>query len=63
MVGALRAVYGLSLPLACLITAAGFLKCGHGLKLSLDDLNLHNAIEHDGSLVRYKRLVHSVEEH
>ena len=55
--GALREVYGLSLPLAGLITAAGFLKCSHGGKLSLADLNLHNAIEHDGSLVKHKRLV------
>lgn len=37
--------------MACLLTTGAFLKCGHGFNLSLADLNLHNAIEHDASLV------------
>lgn len=52
IVGALREVYGLSFSLASAITIGGFVKCGHGLTLSLADLDVHNAIEHDGSLVR-----------
>ncbi|KAI0774143.1 Cloroperoxidase [Fomes fomentarius] len=55
LVSALRHVYGISLPLALLLSLGGVAKCGHwdGLHMTADlhDLAKHNAVEHDGSLV------------
>ncbi|KAG8844924.1 hypothetical protein FRB91_002217 [Serendipita sp. 411] len=51
LVSALRGVYGVSLPLATVLTAGGVILCGHGFKLDLDALCRHNAIEHDASMV------------
>ncbi|KAF7974519.1 hypothetical protein HWV62_11974 [Athelia sp. TMB] len=49
LVGALREVYNLSIPLACLLSIVGILLCGTGLHLNLSDLAQHNKIEHDAS--------------
>jgi len=51
LVRALHEVYNLSYLLAILLSAVGFLFCGHAFTLSLHDLAEHNKIEHDGSLV------------
>jgi hypothetical protein len=48
---AVQEVYGLSLPLAALVSAVGVGCCGHSLQLlNLDGLAKHGRIEHDGSL-------------
>jgi len=51
LVGALRRVYGVSLPLATILSSGGIYLCGHGTKLDLAGLQKHDVIEHDGSLV------------
>ncbi|KZT25016.1 Cloroperoxidase [Neolentinus lepideus HHB14362 ss-1] len=53
MIHALQAVYNLSLPLALFLAIPGYLLCGSILRMSLnlDDLALHNRLEHDASLV------------
>lgn len=50
LVGALRAVYNLSIPLAFFLSFVGILLCGHGFRLDLSELAAHNKIEHNGSL-------------
>ncbi|TFK69190.1 Cloroperoxidase [Pluteus cervinus] len=55
LVGALRLVYNLTLPLAFFLTMGGIILGGHQGVLSridLHDLARHNAIEHDASLSR-----------
>ncbi|KAI0750669.1 Cloroperoxidase [Daedaleopsis nitida] len=55
LIAAVHHVYGLSFPLATLLSLGGVAKCGHwaGLHMVLDlhELARHNVIEHDGSLV------------
>jgi|SRR5712671_403559 len=50
LIGALKEHYNVSLPLAFLLSLGGVLACGRHLKLDLQDLALHNRIEHNGSL-------------
>ncbi|KAJ7828453.1 Chloroperoxidase [Mycena olivaceomarginata] len=47
----LKACYGLSTPLAVVLTAGGWLLIKKFGPISLSDLDLHNAVEHDASLV------------
>ncbi|CDO71340.1 hypothetical protein BN946_scf184908.g98 [Trametes cinnabarina] len=51
LVHAIREVYGLSLPFACILAYGGVARCGTKGKLNLHDLAAHNVVEHDGSLV------------
>jgi hypothetical protein len=50
-VKAVRSVYNLSFPFAALLSLGGVLLCGKFLRLDLDNLALHNRVEHDASLV------------
>ncbi|KAJ7140587.1 Chloroperoxidase [Mycena crocata] len=47
----LRACYGLSTPLAAFLTAGGWILIKRIRSIALSDLGLHNAIEHDASVV------------
>ncbi|CAE7068000.1 unnamed protein product [Rhizoctonia solani] len=47
---AVRELYGLSYPLAAILSIGGILLCGSKGKLDLAQLAKHNKIEHDGSL-------------
>lgn len=47
---ALREHYHLSLPLAAVLSLGGVFMCGRYLRIDLEDLALHNRIEHDASL-------------
>jgi len=47
----LSSVYNLSFPLAVLLALGGILPCSHTLRVDLDELALHNRIEHDASIV------------
>jgi hypothetical protein len=51
MIRALQHGFGLSFPLAWLITHGGYLLTGQFRMVSLQDLRRHNGIEHDASLV------------
>lgn len=53
LIHALREFYNLSLPLALFLAIPGYLLCGSILHMSLnlDDLALHDRLEHDASLV------------
>lgn len=46
----MREHYHLSLPLAALLSLGGILTCGRYFRIDLEDLALHNKIEHDASL-------------
>ncbi|CAE6525400.1 unnamed protein product [Rhizoctonia solani] len=47
---AVHEVYGISYPLAAILSIGGILLCGSKGKLDLAQLAKHNKIEHDGSL-------------
>jgi Peroxidase, family 2 len=46
----MREHYHVSLPLAALLAMGGIFTCGRFFKIDLEDLALHNKIEHDASL-------------
>jgi hypothetical protein len=48
----MRQHYNVSLPLATLLSVVGTFICGHRFTIDLEDLALHNYIEHDASLTR-----------
>jgi hypothetical protein len=51
LIGALRKVYNVSIPLAVILAVGGFIKCSHSFfSLHLSDLNTHGKIEHNASL-------------
>ncbi|CAE6538898.1 unnamed protein product, partial [Rhizoctonia solani] len=47
---AVHEVYGLSYPLAAMLSIGAILSCGSNGKVDLAQLAKHNKIEHDGSL-------------
>lgn len=51
LIRSIHELYGLSYPLATLLTLGGILVCGRWGKLDLESLAKHNRIEHDASLV------------
>ncbi|THU85051.1 Cloroperoxidase [Dendrothele bispora CBS 962.96] len=52
MIQSVTEMYGLSIPLATTLVSGGMLCCGNVFTgIDLDNLALHNKIEHDGSLV------------
>ncbi|KAJ6572423.1 Chloroperoxidase [Mycena vulgaris] len=51
MFSGLKACYGLSTPLAGLLTVGGWILIKRIGKINLFDLGLHNAIEHDASVI------------
>lgn len=52
LIGAIRQHYAISLPLATFLSVVGTFICGRHFKIDLEDLALHNHIEHDASLTR-----------
>ncbi|KAI0307114.1 Cloroperoxidase [Multifurca ochricompacta] len=56
LMSAIREYYRISLPLAFLLSVVGTFLCGRHFKIDLEDLALHNYIEHDGSLTRANAL-------
>jgi len=50
LIRVLREHYHISLPLATVLSLGGVLTCGRFFKVDLQDLALHNHIEHDASL-------------
>ena len=56
--GALRKHYRLSLPLAALLSLGGIFTCGRYFRIDLEDLALHNKIEHDASLTHANACPH-----
>lgn len=53
MICALRDAYHLTWPLAIFLVVGGYLLIGKWWKLDLEDLALHNGVEHDASLVHH----------
>ncbi|KAI0254741.1 Cloroperoxidase [Lactifluus subvellereus] len=50
LMSVLREHYHISLPLAALLSLGGIFTCGRYFRIDLEDLALHNKIEHDASL-------------
>lgn len=52
LISVMRQHYHLSLPLATFLSVVGTFICGRHFTIDLEDLALHNHIEHDASLTR-----------